>query len=292
MPRLSVILPARNAEGTLRRAVLSTLRSLPKDAEIVILNDGSEDRTGEVATQFRDPRVRVLHSAGSGGLGNALNYLLKNTDSQFVARMDADDVSMPWRFHIASLSKDSPYDFVFCPVVDFERRTIRPGVPSPIRPAAFPFHLLLGNPVCHPSMFARRVALDRLGGYRQVEAEDYDLWLRAAEAEFGMRRLAPYVVAKREHGGQVTASPEYYLASRQNPLVGEAFRRLSAQRLGRPFPRLVELAYVDEQTRKQTVEDFASAFSAAISRLTSVERFQLGVKMQRRLRLVVQEVSS
>lgn len=97
MPRLSVLMPVYNSAATLPAAVKSTLRALPEDSELVILDDGSTDRTLALAQGFTDQRVRVL-SQSNAGVAAALNALLSASDSEFIARMDADDIVLPGRF--------------------------------------------------------------------------------------------------------------------------------------------------------------------------------------------------
>ena len=101
MPELSVLLPARNAAGTIGRAVASTLRAMPSDSELVVGDDSSTDATAERAQEAAagDPRLRVLPIApGEGGVARVLGQLMAATDSSLVGRMDADDVSLRGRF--------------------------------------------------------------------------------------------------------------------------------------------------------------------------------------------------
>src|SRR4051794_10401516 len=97
MPRLSVIVPAFNAAGTIASAIRSTTRALPRDAEVVVLDDGSADGTADAVRALDDARVRVI-SRPNRGVAVTLNDLLDATDSELVARMDADDLVLPGRF--------------------------------------------------------------------------------------------------------------------------------------------------------------------------------------------------
>ena len=105
MPELSVILPARNAAGTIRRAVASTLAAMPRDSELVVGNDSSSDSTvgeairGASRGGVVDPRLRIEDiTPGEGGVSRVLTQLMERTDSRLVGRMDADDVSLKGRF--------------------------------------------------------------------------------------------------------------------------------------------------------------------------------------------------
>lgn len=220
MPRTAVILPVRNGERFVRVAVKSTLQSMPKDSQLVVLDDGSEDGTLSVLSEFSDPRMRVMESPGCGGLANALNLLLDSTDSEFVARMDADDVGLPWRFR-CQLAELQSADVVFSPVVHITSgRRLRPARPGALGDGIVKRMLIFENPVAHPTALFRRSAIDAVGGYRAVLAEDYDLWLRLASSGHRLRRTRLPSLMYRHHVGQVTKDKTWAAESRiEEPLV-------------------------------------------------------------------------
>lgn len=244
MPRLVVILPAYNAEATLRTALESTLRALPRDAGIMVLDDGSSDGTAQLADSFEDPRIRV-HTRPNGGVASALNEMLRLTDSEFIARMDADDVVLPGRFRHQLRALEGHADAVFTTVVQWGGGFS--GVPRPTRIAIedFGYHLLLTNPVAHSTLLARREAIERVGGYRELPTEDYDLWLRMAVDGARLRRLAAPGLAYRVHPGQITASTQWRRSSWQDPRIAEAYATLSRKLLGVEAQRITSLS-VDE----------------------------------------------
>ncbi|MGO1319451.1 MAG: glycosyltransferase family 2 protein, partial [Galactobacter sp.] len=165
MPRLSVLMPAFNAQATVLPAVRSTLRALPRDAELVVLDDGSTDDTARVLSQLGDRRLRVL-SRANDGVASGLNLLLQETDSDYIARMDADDLVLPGRFRRQLAAARDGADAVFTTVVTWNQHKLTPPRPSAILPQDFGLHLLLTNPVAHSTLLARREAVDRVGGYR------------------------------------------------------------------------------------------------------------------------------
>lgn len=287
MPRLSVILPVRNGEDTIARAVSSTRRALPRDAELVILDDGSTDSTPVILSALESSSVRVITSRASGGISTALNTLLDRTDSEFVARMDADDVTLPGRFHYQRQAISPDAEVTFTTVLEWrpDSKRVSPAAPLPISTRAFPFHLLMTNPVSHPTLFATRTALTRVGGYRQVPAEDYDLWLRLAVEGIGIRRLALPTLLYRVHPHQVTSSVEWRHGSWTDQKVAEAFGQLSSLLLGRPFSRLVSLGFnpdISQDEFEQTLADFAAALESAIAVLRPWDRRILMRRLARR----------
>ncbi|MFO7690461.1 MAG: glycosyltransferase [Cryobacterium sp.] len=277
MPRLSVILPVRNGEDTIARAVTSTRRALPADAELVIFDDGSTDSTPTVLGSLESPSVRVITSPQSVGVAAALNTLIERTDSEFIARMDADDVTLAGRFGYQHRAITPDASVNFTTVLEWrpDARRVSPAVPLPISTRAFPYHLLMTNPASHPTLFATRAALEQVGGYRQVPAEDYDLWLRMAIEGIGIRRLALPTLLYRMHPQQVTSSLEWRHASWTDQNVAAAFGRLSGMLLGRPFSRLVSLgcdATIGKAEVERTLADFAARLESAIADLPPWDR--------------------
>lgn len=237
MPLLSVLMPVRNGERFVRSAALSTIRALPRDSELVICDDGSSDGTPAILAEFAsDKRVRVMRTAGLGVAG-ALNALLRSTDSQFVARMDADDVCLPWRFHV-QLRALRDADVIFSTVIfvsegGWPRRPDRPGRVSP---EAVPLHLLMGNVLVHPTMIGRRSVIDDAEGYRETSAEDYDLWLRLANSGRRLTRIATPTLLYRRHAGQVSKTGAW-LDAESDPLLDESYVSLLSSHLGEGFSR-------------------------------------------------------
>lgn len=293
MPYLSVLLPARDAHDTVTQAVRSTLRHLPKDAELVVLDDGSIDSTLAKVTAISDKRLRVLEGKGSGSLGAALNRLLAESDSEIVARMDADDVTLPGRFASSLRAMRQGSDFTFTSALTMKGLPrILPAVPLPIASVAFPFHLLLSNPVRHPAMTARREAVAALGGYRALPSEDYDLWLRAALHGCAMTKTSTYGIVYRIHGQQITAGEEWRHQSRSDTETQRVFGDLSQRLLGRRFPRLVSLEGQPTSAVTETSRAFTDAFTQAISALPRLQRSYLNAKLRRRFVELEQTLTS
>lgn len=289
MPRLCVLLPARNAAGTIRRAVASTLRAMPADSELVVGDDSSTDATAERAQEAAagDPRLRVVPIApGEGGVARVLGQLMAATDSSLVGRMDADDVSLRGRFRRCGAAIGRGDDMVFTQIVELRGRCPVPRAPYAIGPDEMPWHLLLTNPVCHPTMVATRDCLDRVGGYRNVPAEDYDLWLRVAADGGAIRRLAAWGLVYRIHPTQVTASQRWRAESWNNELQARAFADLAQRLTGRPLPRLVALPQMPASGARAALDDFEEAFRARLSALPIRAAHRLERRLNGRIRWV------
>lgn len=266
MPRLSVIVPAYNAAGTIASAIRSTTRALPRDAEVVVLDDGSTDGTADAIRALDDARVRVI-SRPNRGVAATLNDLLDATDSDLVARMDADDLVLPGRFVRQLRAIDRGADAVFSTVVTWGSG--RPGLPRPSGIAAddFGLHLLLTNPVAHSTFLGRRAAIEDAGGYRDLPTEDYDLWLRMSTRGARMQRLALPGLAYRVHAAQVTASATWRRASWESPELAASYSELAEQLLGAPAVRITSLSIDDTRSDAAKIEEldrFTALFERAM----------------------------
>lgn len=284
MPRLSVIVPAYNAAATIASSIRSTVRALPRDAEIVVLDDGSTDGTAEVVDGIGDDRVRVL-SRPNRGVAATLNDLLEATDSELVARMDADDVVLPGRFLRQAKAIAAGADAVFSTVVTWG--TGVPGLPRPsgIAPEDFGLHLLLTNPVAHSTFLGRRSVLADAGGYRELPTEDYDLWLRLATRGARMRRLALPGLAYRVHPDQVTASAQWRRSSWENPDLAASYSELAETLLGAPAVRITSLSIDGARTGAEKlaeVDRFAARFERALHAHSPRARRALSRKLAER----------
>jgi len=236
-PRVSVVLPVYNGEPFLAEAVNSILAQRFRDFELIAINDGSTDASGETLDRAArtDTRVIVLHLANAGLIA-ALNRGLTLARGEFIARMDQDDLAHPERFarQVAFLDAHADIAVIGCAVtlIDERGRSIRdviyPGTPDAV--AAF---LEIGSALAHPSVVMRREAVLALGGYRAAyrHAEDYDLWLRMAE-RYRLANLPDRLLLYRQHPAKLSAvyAVEQRLATRIALLAARC------RRAGRPDP--------------------------------------------------------
>ncbi len=207
---ISVVMPVFNGERFLDEAVESVLRQSFDDFELIIVDDGSSDRTPDILRRFaeKDRRLRVV-TQPNGGIVSALNRGVAEAEGEFVARMDADDVSHPSRLsrQYAAIRAD-PSVVVLggaCEVIDETgaslgvRRFPTDGVDTARR--------ILGgtSTIAHPTVIIRKEALERAGGYRERfrHAEDVDLWLRLSRLGT-IRSLGEVVLSLRKHGSNVS----------------------------------------------------------------------------------------
>jgi glycosyltransferase involved in cell wall biosynthesis len=191
-PLIDVILPAYNAAGTLRDSVISLQAQTERRFRIIIVDDGSTDRTGEVieALAADDPRILVITTENCG-IVDALNTALGAVAAPFVARLDADDICFPNRFQnqLAYLADHPDCVAVGCNVWHIDETGERTGGRSTFleQVTSDPYWAPCVEPyLMHPFLMARTKAIRDIGGYRYAfHAEDTDLYWRLA----GMGRL-------------------------------------------------------------------------------------------------------
>jgi glycosyltransferase involved in cell wall biosynthesis len=224
MPRISVLLPARDAARTVRAALVSILRQTERDLRVLCVDDGSRDGTAEILDRLasRDRRVEVVRGPGEG-IARALSLALARCDGELVARMDADDLAHPQRLERqrAALEADPSLAAVGSRVTLFPRRSIRAGMArygawldGLVTPELVARDLLVEAPLVHPSSLLRRGPLEAAGGWRDGPfPEDYDLWLRLAEGGARLTNVPERLLAWRESERRLTRTdPRYALA--------------------------------------------------------------------------------
>jgi len=209
MRDVSVVMGVKNGQRYLERAVTTVLGQNDVDLELLVMDDGSTDATGAILANIaeRDPRLRVF-TQKNRGLGASLNTLIAESDTPLIARMDADDLSLPWRLadQVAYLRSRTEVQMVGTWAAFLGPDGLVRGCQCyPDDDRWLGGQLLAGrNVFVHSSMMMRRSALDRLEGpYRFRFVQDYDLWLRIAElGPVGMVKRVGLV--SRWHGARVS----------------------------------------------------------------------------------------
>ncbi len=238
-PRVSVLLPCRNAADTLDETLQSLCHQTFADIEIVAVDDGSSDGTGRLLDrrQTRDSRLRVLHTPPRG-LVLALKTAADTAHGTILARMDADDIARPERIERQVALLDDRPELVACgtQVRYFPRRLVRDGarryerwVNGLITPEEIDRDLFVECPIPHPTLAIRRTAFEAVGGYRDAGwPEDYDLVLRLWQAGYRLGKVPAVLLDWRDGPSRLSRTHERYRP--------EAFRRCKVHFLGDHVP--------------------------------------------------------
>jgi hypothetical protein len=265
---VSILLPARNAQATLDEALESIQAQTHHDWELIVVDDGSQDETPAILERWsaRDSRIRVanlspgpspgkgggtkersmcgLPSLPRGGAGGevpcgivpALNTALALAHGPVVARMDADDVSLPARLERQlALLATAEAEVVGCRVRYFPEEAVAAGarryeewLNSLVTPEEHARDLFIECPLAHPTFMMPRALLESVGGYRaRGWPEDYDLLLRFWRRGARLAKVPEVLFHWREAAGRTSRThPDY------SP---EAFRRCKAHHLRRSY---------------------------------------------------------
>jgi glycosyltransferase involved in cell wall biosynthesis len=188
MPIISVLLPVYNGDPYVREAIESTLTQSFSDFELLIINDGSTDRSLSILREYEveDRRIRII-SRENRGLVTSLNDLLSEARGRYIARMDQDDVCLPQRFQRQLEFLDARLDYAAVGgwILQMNERGLPIGViRSPCGHDEIDQANLRGHcSIWHPTAMIRKDSMLAVGGYRGQfgSAADLDLWLRMAE---------------------------------------------------------------------------------------------------------------
>jgi glycosyltransferase involved in cell wall biosynthesis len=225
-------MPVYNGARYVAEAIDSILAQSFSDFEFVIVNDGSTDRSERILREYekRDPRVKVISRANTGIVG-ALNDGLAQCSGEFVARMDADDVSLAERFatQIAYLRENPDCICVGSRVIGIdpcglelfrsEHKLAHDQIDAELLNG-------VGWAIVHPAAMTRREAIAKIGGYRKEFqwVEDLDLFLRLAEVG-RLANLEALLLKYRQHTESVNRTRAAQQAELADACVRDAYRR-------------------------------------------------------------------
>jgi hypothetical protein len=299
-PAVSVVLPFRNAVGTLAAAIDSLRYQTLSGFECILIDHQSADGSLSIARRYcaTDPRFHIINH--SGPFVDALNAGIAATKGPFVARMDADDLAAPRRLEAqhAMLVADPSLAIASCLVSCFPEEAVRDGMrryvawsnsiwsPDQIRQSLF-----VESPLVHPTVMMRRATLDQVGGYKASDGpEDYDLWLRLLLSGHLAAKVREVLLHWRDASTRLTrtdphcSAPKIFATKlRYIPLVlprGMAVQICGAGPIGRRWARaLRRLGYpvqrfIDVDVKKQG-RRIAGALVMAPERLDRNDGFVL-----------------
>ncbi len=214
-PAVSVILPAYNCEKYIAQAIESVLQQTFTDLELIIINDGCTDKTESVILSFTDPRIIYLKNEINRGLIFTLNKAIDITRGKYIARMDADDISIPIRLQMQKdfLDQHSETGLV-ASTVEFIDNNNRPGEYWELDKKTLTSSLIkqvMAKESCiaHPSVMGRSEIFQK---YRykdyQKNIEDFDLWLRLLNDGIIISKIETPLLLYRLHEHSVTKADQ------------------------------------------------------------------------------------
>ncbi len=197
---VSVLLPVFNGAKTLRRAIDSIFKQTYEKFELIVINDGSTDSTPRILAEYRDPRLKVLHQENRG-IVESLNLGIRESQGEYIARMDADDESLPERFtkQVEFLDQNPDVGVVGTAVkmvYPEQQHTVKIRR-MPLDTKAIRKNIVRVCPFQHRTVMVRRDVFNKVGVYdnqkdwskKRLVVADYDLWARVLAAGYEMANL-------------------------------------------------------------------------------------------------------
>jgi len=186
-PKISVVMSIYNAAQYLREAIDSILAQTSLDLEFIIINDGSNDSSSDIIKSYKDPRIIFLENKSNIGLPKSLNKGIKIAKGNYIARQDADDISIPGRLKYQCDYLDNNPDISLVgswwEYIDLDSDTFQIGQIA--NNDNLIKKLLIENNIKFPhgSVMLRKSSFNEIGGYdeRFRFTQDLDLWLRMSK---------------------------------------------------------------------------------------------------------------
>ena len=212
MPKISVVMSVYNGEAYLEEAIESVRNQTFGDWELIVVNDCSADSTGEILAGFasKDRRIKVYTNEVNLRLPASLNKAVSLCSGKYIARMDADDICLPYRL-------EKQYDFMEkhrdVSLSSCRFMTLKNGVYASGGAGgrcdnnALRAMLLVSNPILHPGVIARADVMRDLNYDETLTCtEDLELWTRMAMENKKMQILPECLLIYRLHGKQITST--------------------------------------------------------------------------------------
>lgn len=272
-PRVSVVIPVYNRERYVREAIESILAQTFRDFELLLIDDGSTDRSREVMSAYADSRIRVVSNPRNLGIPRTRNRGLELATGEYLAWLDSDDHACPDRLEREVAFLDAHRDIAlvgsWTGAMDADSRPLKKVKTLPTSPGEVWAQLLFRCCLLQYSVMART---DLLRQYRFREdfpvSQDFDLFVRLGERH-RMSNLPRVLARRRLHGGRVTRERAALVKQKNIEIVARQLAALgvehTAEDLENHFvlPRLRKLAVRPDAAYLDWVEGWLLKLQAA-----------------------------
>lgn len=204
----------KESKDELKSSIESILNQTYKEIEIIIVVDNPEEQWRiDYIKNLKDKRIKLLVNSKNIGLPKSLNKALCNANGEYIARMDADDIAMPFRLEKQlKFLKETGYDMCGSNVTCFIEKNNFKDIKFPQKASNVKKMLFIKNCVSHPTYFAKKEVYQKLNGYNNIfSCEDYDFLLRAVKKEILIGnvqeillryRISPQSISRKNAGRQ------------------------------------------------------------------------------------------
>ncbi len=218
LPKVSVILPVYNSEKFLKDTLESIISQSFSDFEVLaVFDNGTTDSSPAILKEYalNDSRIRLLDAGGSRGLVKGLNFAVRASEGEYLARIDADDICMEDRLQKQADYLDDHSDIailagcvdIFGDISSARKYALEDILNKTFDDSTLIPLLLRINCLPHPTIMLRRDCAVSLKGYNEdfKEAEDLELWLRALAKGYKIRKLDEKLTRLRMHNNSKSA---------------------------------------------------------------------------------------
>ena len=223
MPLVSVIMSVYNeTELILRAAIESILEQTFTDFEFIIVMDSPENETNKkILSEYSklDERICLLFNEKNEGLTFSLNKALENAKGKYVARLDADDVSLANRLEVQrNFLEQNNLDFIggYVQTITENDEILNKCVKVPVLDIDIRKKIKINSCVFHPTWFLRKSIFDDIGNYKTQYVEDYEFLLKTMQKNYKLGNIPQIVLKYRITTNSVSRSSlfEQYLRMR------------------------------------------------------------------------------
>ncbi len=241
-PLVSVLMPVYNAESFLSASIDSILSQSFKDYEFIILNDGSQDNSRAIIQTYQDPRIQYIHHRKNRGIVATLNDGLKVAKGRYIARMDADDLSLPNRFQrqVDYLEKHSNVGLIASTFfICDENYHIFKTSALPLDDYLIKLSMRFFNPFTHGAVMFRKQLLTAHNlsySSQHLHYEDFGLWQQLATVtQFKILKKPLFIwmlrkqgvtdqyLSRMTQGVKTTQTHEFFPINKHNILAPKPF---------------------------------------------------------------------
>ena len=213
MPLVSIIMSVYNEpEQILRQAVESILNQTFADFEFIIVMDSPENELNcRILSEYseKDGRICLLVNEKNEGLTFSLNRALQHAKGKYIARMDADDISLSYRIeHQKDYLEKNNLDFIggYVQTISQEGQIINNCIKVPVDNSRIRKKILVNNCVFHPSWFLKKSVFDDIGAYDTKYVEDYEFILKAMKKGYVFGNIPQVVLQYRMSADSISRS--------------------------------------------------------------------------------------
>jgi glycosyltransferase involved in cell wall biosynthesis len=248
IPRVTVLMPVYNAEKYVKKAIDSILNQTFKDFEFLLINDGSTDKTPMILQNYHDPRIKIINHEKNLGIARSLNGGIEIACGEYIARMDADDISLQERLmqQVAFLDQHPEIGVLGAAMEVINDEDVTIGKMDVVEEnETLQSLLLVNNVIHHPTIMVRARLMKEAGGYNEKlpHVEDYDLWRRLSRVS-QLANLPDVLVRYRRHDKNITvcyrqkqlkAALDISLSAVRESLKGQSLDKDAYQRFWRAY---------------------------------------------------------